>query len=929
MTSTTHMTSYMTSLITSITPARFWQLVFVFPLVATLSFGCAKEEETKEQHLTRANDYFAADQYDKAEKEYREALRLAPDDPTALRQLAIIYFDQGQIVQAYPLLKKSAELQPDDPETQFKLGQISLASGDYAQARDTASQILEKQPDHEKALLLLASASRKPEDVEDARKLIQNLRDKDHDHPRYHVALGTLDSLQNDPAHAESEFKAALNLDPKSIDALAALGALYWSRKDLKEADQALKTAADLAPPRSPIRLRYVDFKLQTGAAAQAKEILEDMTRKLPDYLPPRVYLMKMACAEHQDEDCATRVQSILTQDPSNFDALFLTASRHLAEGDAEKAVREFEVLARTYGKSAPARYQLARAYLLYANGKSAVLSRNLVEAAESNLNVAVQLNPRFDPAAILLAELKIRKGNPEAAMDLLLPLTKERPQLAQAQYLLASAYLNQQKRDQALAVYRQMVELFPKDPQPSLLMGLILLGQGQQQQARSALEKSVDISPDYLPAIEKLVDLDIAQKQYAAAMDRVQKLIDKDPKLARPWGLRAKIYLAQRDFAHAEPDLLKAIDLDPKLEPAYELLAQLYVASNRGEEAIAKLNAFVEKNEAVPALMQLAMINERLKHFDAARDAYEKALSVAPNLPLALNNLAVLYSEHLGQLDKAYDLAKRAKEAVNEPHIGDTLGWIMFKKGDYSDALPLLQEAANKLPDLPELQFHVGMAHYMLGEDGPARVALQKAVDSPADFPGKDEARRRLTLLAIPVGTANAAVRSELENYLRASPNDPAALVRLADLQQRDGAVDQAVKTYEKVIADNPLYTPALRQLALLYGQRSADDPKAYEFATKAREAYPGDPEIAKTLGILNYRRGSYPQSLELLKEAAAKRKDDPDLLYYLGEVYHQLKQYTECKETLQRALASNLSPGLADDARTALGDCTEQAPQ
>jgi tetratricopeptide (TPR) repeat protein len=904
-------------------------LIFAFCLAGAANAGCSKAEPSKDQLLSRAEAAFAAGQYDKAEKEYREVFRFDPNDPAALRQLATIYFDQGQIAQAYPLLKKSAELQPDDLEIQLKLGQLSLLTGDYAQARDTASQILEKQPEHDKALLLLASASREPEEIEDARKLIQSLREKSQDHPRYHLALGVLDARQNDLARAESEFKAALNLDPKSIDALASLGALYWGRKDLKEADRALKTAADLAPPRSPIRMRYVDFKLQTGAAAEAKAILEDMTGKLPDYLPPRVYLMKMACAENQDEGCATRVQNILSQDPTNFDALFLSGSRHLAEGDAEKAVREFEQLGSMYGKSAQVRYQLARAYLLYANGKNAETSRKLVEAAENNLNVAVQLNSRFDAATLLLAELKIRKGSPASAVDLLLPVTKERPQTDQAQYLLATAYLNQQKRDQAVAVYRQMVELFPKDPQPSLLMGLVLLRQGQQQEARNAFEKSVDISPDYLPAIEMLVDLDIAQKQYDAAMGRVQKLIDKDPKLAQPLGLRAKIYLAQQDFTHAEADLLKAIDLDPKLEPAYGLLAQLYIASNRQEEAIAKLNAFVEKNKAVPALMQLGMINERQKHFDAARDAYEKALSVAPNHPLALNNLAALYSERLGQLDKAYDLAKKAKEAVNEPHIDDTLGWILFKKGDYSNALPLLQEAASKLPDRPEVQFHVGMAHYMVGEEGPARAALQKAVDAPADFPSKDEARQRLTLLAIPIGTANAAVRSELENYLRARPNDPAALVRLADLQQRDGATDQAIKTYEKVIADNPFYAPALRQLAVLYGQRSTDDPKAYELTTKARQAYPGDPEIAKALGILNYRRGNYPQSLELLKETAAKRKDDPDLLYYLGEVYHQLKQYTECKETLQRALGFNLSPQLANDARSALADCTEMAPQ
>ena len=374
----------------------------------------------------------------------------------------------------------------------------------------------------------------------------------------------------------------------------------------------------------------------------------------------------------------------------------------------------------------------------------------------------------------------------------------------------------------------------------------------------------------------------------------------------------------------------MKAIDLDPKLEAAYILLAQLYVASNRQEEAIEKLTAFTEKNKTVPALMQLAGLYEQANNFTAAGDAYEKLLAIAPNFAPALNNLAVHYSEHLGQLDKANELAKRAREvSPNEPHIADTLGWILFKKGDYANSLPLLQESAAKLPDRPEIQFHLGMAHYMLGEEGPARLALQKAADSSKDFQEKDEARQRLALLGIQVGTANAVVRKQLENYLRERPNDPFALIRLAEVQAREGAIDQAMKTYEKVVVDYPLFAPATRQLALLYGQRSADEPKAYELAMKARQAYPDDPEIAKALGILNYRRGFYPQSSELLKEAAAKRKDDPELIYYLGEVYHQLKQYAECKETLQRALNLNLSPQLLEDAKSALADCAEMAPQ
>src|SRR5262245_61868543 len=556
-----------------------------------------------------------------------------------------------------------------------------------------------------------------------------------------------------------------------------------------------------LTPARKLQTLLAVFLAIASSGCSKQGEA--NINAKSPGYLPASVGLMKIFCAERNNEDCDARTGTVLARNTMNYDGLLQDGIRNIEKGDASKAVRELEYLSSIYTRNAPVRYQLARAYLLLsARSTSLVHKSNAVERAENLLNDALKLDPTLNAATVLLAEIKIAKGSPTSAVDLLAPLVKERPQNAQAHYLLASAYLAQQKASDALSVYRQMTELIPQDPRPSILTGNILLAQGQQQEARKAFEKSAEISPDYLPATERLVDLDLAAKQYAAAIERVQKFIEKDPKLAQPWALRGKIYLAQRDFTHAEPDLLKAIELDPKLEPGYLLLAQLYAASNRQEEAIAKLTAFVENNksaQAAPALMQLAVINEQLKNFAAARDAYEQLLTVAPNTALALNNLAVLYSERLGDLDKAYDLAKKANEAVpNEPHLADTLGWILFKKGDYGNALRLLQESAGKLPDQPEIQFHLGMAHYMLGEEEPARVALQKAADTAADFPGKDEARQRLALLAIDVRAGNPTIKTELENYLRKQPNDPAALMRLGEIQQRDGAVDQAVKTYE-----------------------------------------------------------------------------------------------------------------------------------
>src|SRR6185369_12531645 len=644
-----------------------WPSVLALSIAALAIAGCSEKAPTKDQILSRANEAFAAQRYIQAEKDYREVLRLAPDDPFAMRSLGILYSDQGQIVQAYPLPKKYSGLQPDDAEMQVKFGLALFAAGDYPQAREAALLALSKRPGDEQALSLLADTSRSPEEIEDVRKNIEDLRKNDQDRPSYHLALGSLDLRKGEKARAEKQFKTALELDPKSGTPYVALAMLYWSNNDLKAADQELKTAADLAPATSPVRIRYADFKLRTGAAAEAKAMLEDINKQLPEYLPPRVALLKIVCAEQQKEDCAARVQNILAQDPANFEAVYQDAIISVKKGDTSKAIRELEFLSNSFPRNALVRYQLASAYLLSAINASEVNVRKATESAENRVNEAVKLDPKLEPAVLLFAELKIRKGSAAAAIEPLKELIKERPQTAQSYYLLATAYLAQRQNTEAASTYQQMETLFPKDPQPSFLLGNVLLAQGQQADARKAFERAAVISPDYLPAMERLIDFEIADKQYAAAMGRAQQQIDKDPKRAQPWALRAKVYLAQRDFAHAEPDLAKAVEIDPKFEAASLLLAQIFIATDRPDQAIQRLTAFVEQNKSVPALVQLASIYEKDKHYTAARDAYEKLLAINGNNALALNNLAVVYSERLDQVDKALDLAKRAR--TNSPN--------------------------------------------------------------------------------------------------------------------------------------------------------------------------------------------------------------------------------------------------------------------
>ena len=238
-------------------------LVLALCLTAFASASCSKATApTKDELLARANDEFAAQHYDKAEKDYRELLGLAPDDRVAPRQLAVIYYNQGQLPQAYEMLKKATETNWDDIELQRDLAVVSATMGDLRQTKDAALLVLEKQPGDEQALILLARAAITPDLVVKTRNLIESLRDNDQDRAGYHLALGYLAVRQQDLGQAHSEFETARKLDPKSALAHTALANLAWARYDLKAADEAFKTAADLSPLRSSTRLQYAEFKL-------------------------------------------------------------------------------------------------------------------------------------------------------------------------------------------------------------------------------------------------------------------------------------------------------------------------------------------------------------------------------------------------------------------------------------------------------------------------------------------------------------------------------------------------------------------------------------------------------------------------------------------------------------------------------------------
>lgn len=276
------------------------------------------------------------------------------------------------------------------------------------------------------------------------------------------------------------------------------------------------------------------------------------------------------------------------------------------------------------------------------------------------------------------------------------------------------------------------------------------MLQQKNPAGAKLAFEKALELAPSSIPALAGLVDLDLREKNFEAATHRIEELKKTSPTAAELFYLEATVHIAQQNWTAAETALQKSLELNPALSGAYDLLIHTYRSSKNLPEAIRHLAGILERQpDNHHVRMMSAIVYAEINQPEKARIAYENILSAKPDSTLVLNNLAYLYAETLNQLDRGYELAEKARALDPEsPIIADTLGWILFKRKDFPRALELLRHSASKLPDNPEVQFHLAIISQVSGDNDAARAAFIRAASAPVDFPGKSEIKDRLASL-------------------------------------------------------------------------------------------------------------------------------------------------------------------------------------
>src|SRR4051794_30226810 len=99
----------------SIRPRFSTSLLRCVPLLLfAVALECPAQQDTAEQHATRASQFVAAGDMKKAEVELRRAVELAPTNPTFLSALGTVLANQHKLPETAVWFEKALKIDPKD-----------------------------------------------------------------------------------------------------------------------------------------------------------------------------------------------------------------------------------------------------------------------------------------------------------------------------------------------------------------------------------------------------------------------------------------------------------------------------------------------------------------------------------------------------------------------------------------------------------------------------------------------------------------------------------------------------------------------------------------------------------------------------------------------------------------------------------------------
>lgn len=196
--------------------------------------------------------YAVQNRIEQAEPHYREALRINPNLPGVLNNLAFVLRSREKFAEAEPYLRKAVEVSPWFTNPRAELAEVLLAQGKTAEALEHLEILLRYEPRNVSALYRAGMLrSEGPAELRDLPKAIPLLSLAAEIQPsQAEIQLGLGNALFQAGRASESAacFEKALEADPRHFRAANNLGTVLVRSQRPAEATAAYRKALEITP---------------------------------------------------------------------------------------------------------------------------------------------------------------------------------------------------------------------------------------------------------------------------------------------------------------------------------------------------------------------------------------------------------------------------------------------------------------------------------------------------------------------------------------------------------------------------------------------------------------------------------------------------------------------------------------------------------
>jgi len=632
---------------------------------------------------------------------------------------------------------------------------------------------------------------------------------------------------KKDGAAAIVQLKSALQKNPQSGEARYLLGKALLAVGDAEAAALELNKAMDLRYDENDVLPELARAMLQQGAAKKLVDLYARSTLQDANAIAD---LKTSLAAAYQRLGMRDRSEAALA-DALAASAEFAPAM--LLQARMKATNREFDGATALVDRVLAKNANDQNAWQL--KGQVALYGKADPDAAFKAFGRAVEIDPRFVPGHLAIMRLRLEQRDRDGFKSQLDALQKALPNHPETRYFQAQLAFIDKDFKKARELTQQLLRIAPDNSLVLQLAGAIEFQNQSLLQAEVHLKKALQNAPDMRVARRLLGQTYLRAGQIDKALATLAPLLTKDPD-AESLALAAEAQLLRGDAAQAEQLFARAAKLNPDDTRIRTAIALTRLSKGETDAAFAELESAAAADSGTYADMALISAHMRRNDFDGAlraiaaleRKQADKpfAANVRGRVQLALKQNAAARAsfERAISLDPVYFPPVASLAALDLAE-----GKPEQAKTRFENILKTDPKNLQALLSLAELRARTGGTAKEIGELVATAVKLNPTEPAP-----------RVLLIGLYLqqrDTKGAMVAAQ--DAMAAFPDRPEILAAVAQAQFNAGDSQQAISTYTKLAAAEPLSPNAYLRLAEVY-LAIKDRPAATESYRRALEITP-----------------------------------------------------------------------------------------